>query len=47
MMRHFGRGCCGIAVLRLDCTPFGGPILTLERANFQQFLVVFDLVLGV
>jgi hypothetical protein len=41
-----GHGCCGIPILRLDGTPFGGPILTLERTNFQQLLIVVNLVLG-
>jgi len=40
-----GHGCWGVPVLRLDGAPFGGPVLTLERANLQQLLVVINLIL--
>jgi hypothetical protein len=40
-----GHRCWGVPVLRLDGAPFGGPVLTLERANLQQLLVVINLIL--
>lgn len=38
---------CSIPILRLDGAPFGGPILTLERADLQQLFIVIDLVFSV
>jgi hypothetical protein len=42
-----GYGCRGVSILRLNGTPFGSPVLALERPDLQQLFVVLDLVLGV